>query len=196
MGRTGRTTAIAQAEHARRLLRETEEIEARVAAIGRDLSERQLAWQPPDGGWSVAQVFEHLCVAHDSYATRLEEILARTVTPRAAAGATWRPSLAGGFLARALSPQSTRKLPAPRSYRVGPGVRPGVVAEFLRRERDLAAYMTRAAPLDWRRVRTSSPISPLIPLNLGDCFTILVVHAQRHMGQIERLLGRPDFPAG
>jgi hypothetical protein len=52
----------------------------------------------------------------------------------------------------------------------------------------------RAATLDWRRTRTTSPISPLIRLNLGDCFTILVVHAQRHLGQIDRLRGRSDYP--
>jgi hypothetical protein len=32
----------------------------------------------------------------------------------------------------------------------------------------------------------SSPVSPLIRLNLGDAFRVLVVHCHRHLGQVER----------
>jgi uncharacterized damage-inducible protein DinB len=189
-------TAINQREHLDQLLRDSAEIDARAEALAARLGPGQLNWSPPEGGWGVGQVFEHLCVANDSYLERFEAILARPDAPRATEASAWRPSVMGGMLARALSPRSTRKTRAPKRYRVGGTPRPNVVGEFLRRQRDLEAYMRRAAPLDWRRTRTTSPISPLIRLNLGDCFTILVVHAQRHMGQIERLLGRPDFPAG
>jgi hypothetical protein len=34
----------------------------------------------------------------------------------------------------------------------------------------------------------SSPVMPLLRMNLGDALTLLVVHAERHAGQIERVL--------
>ena len=49
------------------------------------------------------------------------------------------------------------------------------------------ARLRAAAGLDWRAVRLSSPVSRFIRLNLGDAFVILVVHAQRHLGQITRI---------
>jgi len=47
----------------------------------------------------------------------------------------------------------------------------------------------------WRPSLLSSPISRLIRLNLGDCFAILVAHARRHLGQIERIKTHAEFPA-
>jgi hypothetical protein len=41
--------------------------------------------------------------------------------------------------------------------------------------------------MDWRRVRMRSPVAPLLRMNLGDALTVLVVHAERHAGQIERV---------
>ena len=47
-----------------------------------------------------------------------------------------------------------------------------------------------ASGQDWRRLRMASPAVP-VPLkvfNLGDVFTILVVHAERHTRQMERVV--------
>ncbi len=46
-----------------------------------------------------------------------------------------------------------------------------------------------------RKLRMTSPVTPLVRrLNLGDAFVIIVVHAQRHMRQIERVIAAPGFP--
>ena len=110
----------------------------------------------------------------------------------ATAQTVWRPSFMGRLLVHSL--RSPRKLPAPRMYRPAPDPRARVVDQFMLRQRELVELLNASAGLDWRRVRTASPVSPLIRLNLGDCFTVLVVHAQRHLGQIERLESRADFP--
>ena len=72
----------------------------RVGELAGGLRRPQLDWSPPDGGWGVGQVLEHLCVANDSYLGRLRSKLARA--PRLLPGAdpVWRPSLMGGWLAR------------------------------------------------------------------------------------------------
>ena len=48
----------------------TREVRASITTIeqlGSDLGYLQLGWRPPDGGWSIAQVFEHLIIADSSY---------------------------------------------------------------------------------------------------------------------------------
>jgi len=62
-----------------------------------------------------------------------------------------------------------------------------VLEEFLARQEDVGRLIAEAGTMDWRRVRMSSPVVPLLRMNLGDALTILVVHAERHAGQIERV---------
>ena len=99
----------------------------------------------------------------------------------------------GGFLANAL--RAPRKLPAPRAYVPALVPRPDVFEEFRARQRDTALLLERARALEWSRLHLAAPISRLIRLNLGDCFTIVVAHARRHLGQIERIRGQAGFPA-
>lgn len=171
-------------------------VDAKLGAIGARLSEEQLAWRPPSGGWGAGQIFEHLALSAESYDRPFERIAAGGgVAVRPGSDPEWRPALFGRLLYDALAKEGNR-LPAPKKLQAGPAIRPGVVASFLAVERRMADFRDRSAPLDWRRTRLASPVLPLplIHYNLGDAFRILVVHAERHARQIERLLARPDFP--
>jgi len=181
------------------LLREAQAISEHVLRFAANLSPQQLSWAPPDKGWSIAQVFEHLCIVFDSYLERIEEFLDGKELPLREDGADvpWAPRFAGGFLVRSLT--SPRKVAAPRKYRVGHRVRSRVIEEFQARHRRLEAAIKRAEPLDWRACRLGSPMASVIRLNLGDAFLVAVVHAQRHLGQVERLCAAmaapPPLPA-
>jgi hypothetical protein len=186
------TRTEAQDAMRERLVREILAIDARAGEIARALDDRQLGWRPPAGGWSIGEVLEHLCIADEGYLERIRRIAADPRARRALPGAGWAPSLMGGWLARALA--GPRRLPAPPSFRPGPRPRPAVLDEFLARQAELVALLAATAELDWRRNRTTSPVSPLLRINLGDCFEILVVHAARHLGQLARVRAEPAFP--
>ena len=183
---------IRQSEYADLARAELVATDARLQALVGALGPRALAWKPPTGGWSIGQVLEHLVVSADDYLGPMRRVLEQA---RAAPGAdpVWRASLMGGFLARAL--RGPRKLPAPRSWVPSPTPRPEVLDTFRARLRDTAALLERARPLEWNRVRLSSPITRLVRLNLGDCFAVTIAHAHRHAGQIERIRNSPGFPA-
>ena len=168
--------------------------DARFQAVVGPLGNRALTWAPPSGGWSVGQVLEHLIVAADSYLTPMRRVIDQALAAaRPVEDPLWRPTFMGGWLANSL--RAPRKLPAPRAYAPALEPRPNVLDEFRARQRDAAMLIERARPLEWRRLRITSPLSRLIRLNLGDSFTIGVAHARRHLGQIERIRAQPGFPA-
>ena len=180
---------VSQTEQATALLAAMHALDDRAVELERIADHAALDWQPPEGGWSAGQVFEHLCVANDSYLVPLRRLLgSESPSGSMARGveAAWRPSLAGRFLVRSM--ESPRKLPAPKMWRPAPAPRPDVIAEFLQRQRVIEALIERSRSVEWRRVRLASPVSGLIRMNVGDAFTILVRHAERHFRQIDRVL--------
>ncbi len=182
------TATATRASFVRTRLEEAAQINDQTRRLTQDLSEEQLHRSPPEGGWSIAQVFEHLIVAHWMYLERMRAAIEQARAQGDESGASeWRPSLAGRFLIPAVGPQVTRKATAPRIWRPVSQPRPRVVEEFLRTQDELQELLHAAERLDLNRVRTSSPVSRLIRLNLGDCFMILTVHAQRHLQQVERI---------
>ena len=175
-----------------RLLLELDLLTADVMAVADGLSDAQLRWAPPTGGWSIGQVLEHVIVAADSYLARMRALIYRPGAPLTlAAQHDWEPTLTGSLLVGTL--KSQRKWPAPKIWRVGPEPRANVTRESLTRQQAVLTLLRAAADLDWDRIRFRSPANRLIRLNLGDGFTVLVVHGQRHALQMERVRGLPGF---
>jgi hypothetical protein len=166
-------------------------LEANRAVIGRirdtvsSLPEAELSRRPPNGGWSIGEVLEHLIVSADSYLERLRPILAQGKRAGADPNRTWKPSLMGGLLVQSF--RSPRKMRAPKIYKPGPAPRPRVLEEFLERQDEAGRLLADSADMDWHGVRFVSPVTSLIRMNLGDALTVLVAHAERHAEQIERV---------
>ena len=176
------------------LAQRAEEVRASITALQRDvapLTYLQLGWRPPHGGWSIAQVLEHLLITDASYVEELRRVL-----PQAphATSPNWMPSLIGGFLVRSLAPDNTRRMPTPRRWRPGPGSRANPVAEYIALREQIIALMGEAQGKDLRRTKLRSPAAKFIRINLGDAFMALIVHTRRHLRQIERIKAHPDFP--
>ena len=185
--------AVRQDEQAIRLHEGLDNLSHRARSWRESLTPAQLAWPPPTGGWSIRQIFEHLCIANDSYIGPMQRLLAGA-KPNAGKArlATWRPTVMGNFLVRSF--RSPKRMPTPKMYRPGPSARAVVIDAFLERQDLIANLLDRAADIVWRELRMGSPVTSLIRLNLGDGFAILVVHAERHFEQIERIESHAGFP--
>jgi hypothetical protein len=139
-----------------------------------------------DGGWSAAQVLEHLVLGSESYlAVMRQRVEASAVSPGGPAP-VWRPRVGGRLLVRSM--ESPRRLPAPRVLRPGPLPRPHAVEAFTGELRELDALLVRAEAMPWNGIRFGSPVSAWFRLNFGDGCLILITHAERHFGQIDRVL--------
>ncbi len=179
---------VSQASYRDSLLQANRAVIDRIRTAAAPMSAAALLQRPRSGGWSVAEVLEHLTISAESYLDRLRPIVERGTGPTASPDATWKPTLMGGLLVGSF--RSARKMRAPRIYRPGPTPRPQVLEEFVKRQEELRRLVNEAARFDWRSVHFRSPAIPLIRMNLGDAFTVLVVHAERHAGQIERVKTR------
>ncbi len=158
----------------------------RVAAqVPHDALQRRPSW----GGWSAAEVFEHLCVTDGLYEAPLRALVEterRRPVPRTAAA--WRPTIWGRLLLWSLNPANRRKSQAPPVFRPGTATRPNVIDAWLRQVDVTRAVLQDADGLDLRVLKLSSPAARLIRLNAGDAFAVLAVHAERHLDQVHRTL--------
>ena len=153
------------------------------------VSADQLMRRPSWGGWSAAEVFEHLCITDGLYEAPLRAVLASERvggTPRQSM--VWRPTVGGRLLLWALNPTNTRKSKAPPAFQPAGAVRAHVVDAWLAQVEVTRALMREADGLDLRRLKLSSPAAKFIRLNAGDAFAVNAVHAARHMGQVRRTL--------
>ena len=169
--------------------------EARLRALVAPLTPEQLRWNPAPGAWGVGQVLEHLTVSATAYLPRLRALLDGAPTRREP-GAAWKPSFVGKLLLRSLAPSSTRRMPAPRAWKVAAEPPADAPARYLAAHGELRGLLRQAGQsrADVARLRIASPVSSLLRLNVGDALATLVVHAERHLGQIERVVSHPGFP--
>jgi DinB superfamily len=162
-----------------------------IAELARPLDPEQLVRRPPGGGWSVGEVLDHLMVAESAYEPLVEALLRQARPDAGAPLREWSPSFFGGFLTRSL--ERPRRLPAPRKIHPGTAPRGGVVEKFLAQQSALVSRLDAASGYDWSALTLHSPIvpallRPIAKLNLGDSFSISVVHVERHTRQMERVL--------
>ena len=162
------------------------EVRASIAAIqgmSAQFSYLQLGWRPPDGGWSIGQVFEHLILTDRPYIDAIRRALRNAPRARDA----WRSSFLGGMLVRAVSPEAKRKAKAFKGYRPGPQPRADVVSDYLALREQLLELIAEARGADLRRTRFHSRIFGLIRLNLGDGIMVMIRHTERHLQQVARV---------
>lgn len=161
-----------------------EALEPRALAVTRDLTPAQLAQNPSEGGWSIAQVLEHLCLTADSYEPAIEKAFAEA-RARRHAPRPFRGTLFGTLLRKALLEQNRQPMPAPKTWHpLAP--RDRVFETFLLQSRGVMARLREADGLDVR-VMLRSPLAWFIRMNLAEALAIHVVHAERHLAQMERV---------
>ena len=148
-----------------------------------------LTQRPSSGGWSVAEILEHLCVTDGLYEAPLRALIsAERARPSLRYSDEWRPSIMGRLLLWSVNPANTRKSKSPPAFLPQTLPRPHVVEEWLAQVERTSALMCDADGLDLRALKLSSPAAKIIRLNVGDAFAILAAHAARHMSQVRRTI--------
>ena len=165
-----------------RLMERAESIPAR-------FSPEALRRRPAPGKWSPAEILEHLVRSDEGYLAPMRSLVAEARADGRGPGwrdRRWRPTLMGRLLVWALGSKRPTPTVAALEPQAGGARGEASLARFLELRREMAGLIGKSADLPWRRLRFTSPYSALVRPNLGDAFLVTVVHAERHLDQIDR----------
>lgn len=169
------------------------EVRSSIAAFRKlesELQYLQLGWRPPEGGWSIAQVVEHLILTDEPYLAIIRDLLKKAKR----GDRPYKQSLLGGFIIRAVEPKSPKKVKAFKGFQPGPEPRHNAIADYIGIREQIAQLIEQSKGVDLNAARMSSPVMSLFRYNLGDAYMILTQHTMRHLQQIERVKSHPEFP--
>lgn len=174
------------------VIRRLDAVEERLRKASDRLSQRQLAWSPPEGGWGIGEVFEHLCVTDEANFPVWERLIRAADAPRLPGNdAPWSPRIGGRLVVQGLT--SPRKSRTPPKFRFST-VRPEVDQRFFECFAHVRRLIADSASLEWTKLKHGSSALPILRYNMGDAWLIETVHLERHAGQIERIRQHAQFP--
>ena len=161
------------------------------------LSADQLNWKPSEKGWSVAQCFDHLITTHSLYFPLFEKLGKGDMTSTFWERYSPLSGFFGRFLIKSLDPKNQKKMKT-TSKALPPvsTIEAGIVDRYVEHQQKIIKALEKI-PADIDPVKTiiTSPLLRLVTYSLDDCYTVLVVHGQRHLGQAERVTKTEGFPA-
>jgi hypothetical protein len=153
------------------------------------ISAIQLNATPANGGWSIAQVIEHLNTYNAYYLPVIETALMRAI-PAKNAG-TFSSGMLGNYFIKMMQPQNGRVTgkykAAKRHIPANDTDAATVLKTYLGGQQQLLQLLDMANGYDINVIKIPTSISNIVKLKLGDVFRFLIAHQQRHFVQIEQI---------
>ena len=170
-------------EERRELLELLDRSEGELLELTRGLDERSLTQRPPEGGWCLVELVEHLIKAENSL---MKAVRATLETP---ANPDWRQETEGSQsrMIRLLSNRQT-KAPAPDHLRPSGDRSPERILSLFRRTRSRSRSFAKSAdgPLKQHTRPHSFPVFGV--LNAYQWLLYIGYHQLRHNRQAEEIL--------
>ncbi|MBX7204279.1 MAG: DinB family protein [Bacteroidia bacterium] len=153
-------------------------------SVLQNLNENVLQQPSSNGGWSIAQCLWHLNSYGDYYLPKIENGLKTPVQETVIFKSSWL----GSRFTRMMQP-GNGKYKAFKDHvpPVNPDARE-VIATFIQQLEQLLLLLRQAKGHNLNSIKIPVSISRFIKLKLGDVFSFLVAHNQRHLEQAKRNL--------
>jgi len=164
------------------------------------LSEKQFAWRPAPGSWSIGECLEHLGLTTSLLLTKLKPALVEARQDGRVGSPPFRFGLVGGWFVKSMQPVQPGKrrgMPSPANFRPQGSVpKAQVLARFKDARADFGATLESAQGLALDRIRAASSAKGggWLKLNAAAWFAGTVAHLQRHVAQAKRVKQAPGFP--
>ena len=177
------------------ILAEAEKISQEAQKRFLNLNEDQINWKPNPESWSVAQCFDHLICSSKSYFPQFDQIIQGKQKTTLLQLMPFLPGIWGRMLIRVLSPNSKKKLKAPKPFQAASSkIDPQIISKFAAQQRELIAKIKATEGMNLEHVIITSPAIRLITYSLLDAYRMIVVHERRHFNQAQRVTEAPGFP--
>lgn len=168
-----------------------EQQHARFVAAISGLNDAQAQFRPAEDEWNIAEIAEHISIAHHSFLRITYKLLKQ-------AEAASAPPLAGLSLNHVLlndaGQQKPEKFPAPEIVKPQGGESlANSLAKLVQNLADFQTVRPRLAAADCSQAKFPHPA--VGELNAYQWLIVLGEHLDRHRGQIERLKAISGYPA-
>jgi uncharacterized damage-inducible protein DinB len=172
-----------------RLIDRTELITSNTKSFLR-LNNEQLNQKPAPGKWSIAEIFEHLNIAHDIY---IRCILSKISKAPEINSSTFKSNWLGDFAYTQIMPREDGtifRLPAPKKLQPKTNKLDGadVLDRFLQQQDNIQDILQHVANKDLERIKIPFAFTNLLRLRLGDNLRFIIAHNERHMLQAQRIM--------
>jgi hypothetical protein len=158
-------------------------------------NQAQLNWKLNIETWSIAQCFDHIIVSDQQYFKNIKKAIEQTVAGQLAEAKPYRAGMIGKLFIYAQKPGSVFKFKTPSHFKPSERTEGNKMLEdFVRHEQELLVLIKKCDGWDLNKVKLSSPVHSFFKFSLGECFSILVTHQERHLLQAQRLGQQPGFP--
>nr|WP_299386432.1 hypothetical protein [Allomuricauda sp.] len=160
----------------------------------------QLTTAPHSKSWNVVEVIEHLNIAYGIYMPKLDEAFSKMpsldVAPNEFKARTWQKIVIAGQRPK----NGVRKWKMKTLKRFEPLLDnplpqekiDAVFETFFTRHAHLKEAILKSRNKDVTQVKITSAIGPIVNFYVPECFEFLLCHLERHMVQIDRILGNPQ----
>lgn len=154
----------------------------------REISEKQFNQKRNDGGWSIAQVLEHMLFYSRFYLPHLERSLAMQKPDQKQFKSGWL----GSYFTQLMKPDDNgvvkSKMKAPSNAKPqDKNYSWQTLESFIAAQHQLLQILKDMEHSDWN-MRLPISISRMIRLKAGDVLQFVIAHEQRHMLQIHKML--------
>ena len=175
-----------------RVLKRLDKVHEKLAATIAPLDEELFARQPANGGWSVAQIIQHLCLVEERVIKDLKKAIARPPQKIKFIKRLVPTSIVSSRLVRVKAPQAVNPEanPGPSDLTVLPPGKEAAIANYNRARNDLKNLYVTNGHDRFRQLVFRHPF-------LGEIDGVATVsfvgyHEQRHYKQIREVLKNLD----
>ena len=182
--------------YVRNLVHTLDQLDAMVRRLVREVTERQIHWQPPGGrSWSIAQCLDHLTVTNSLYVTAIRQAVDDAKPARSSPSSAIRPGLLSRLFLWNMEPPPKLKLRAAAHIDPNPQRKRGELwFAFAHAEERIRRLMIESAGIDVNRTWFVNPLLRGIRFTIGTGFLIVLAHNRRHLWQAQRVRETTGFP--
>ncbi|QQS35789.1 MAG: DinB family protein [Ignavibacteriales bacterium] len=164
----------------------TNEIKKDFGNIAPELLNRK----PSSESWSAGECFEHLIKTNGLYFPVFEKLKLSLHNSDANGNIHFKNSFIGKMIIKTVDPDQMKKYKSPKAFRLTvSNVRSDVISVFLKQLEDLNKLIETFKNKNLAAYKITSPASPLVRYNLGDCLMIIAYHNRRHLKQAKNAIG-------
>jgi len=175
-----------------RLQQQTEDILNKAIGEWQMIPHGSFALRPAAGKWSANECLQHLNSYGNYYLPAIEQATKRSIDRQQYPASQFKTGWLGNYFTRLMLPAedgTVKKMKSPGAH-IPKSIFDSheVISSFIDQQEKMLQLLEAAKKIDLNKTKVPISIAPVISLKLGDVFSFIIAHNQRHVLQAETAL--------